>query len=300
MKRALVTGGLGFIGFHLCQRLILEGVEVVCIDEMPDAKKAEQEEMAMRLGRNSLLTMINDNVENVKLTDCLKDVDVIYHLAASTSADSKWPKLSAVIENNVNLTRKIVEAIPKKARFIFSSTVEVYGERPGVITERTPTNPTSPYGITKLASESLIKKACQEKEISYVILRLPTVYGPWQREDMTYQQLITGMTNPARDRSTLDVLFVEDVVDAFLLAATTKKVNEVFHLSTGSEGAWYEGIGLLAQEELPFMRSPIKASLSNEKSEKLLGFRAKTNLKEGLAKQSEHMAQWLKQKNWFD
>lgn len=296
MKKALVTGGLGFIGFHLCQRLILEGIEVIAVDEMPVRRKEEQEEMEMRLGRNALLTIVNEKLEKASLSQLVKDVDVIFHLAASTSTDSKWPNLAEVIENNVNLTRKLVEASPETARLIYSSTVEVYGERPGKVTERTPTNPTSPYGITKLASETVIQKTCRKRGIPYVILRLPTIYGPWQREDMTYQQIISGIGTPAVDRSTLDVLYVDDAIDAFLLAATTTKVNEVFHLSSGQDGAWYEGIRLLEPWNDTFERGRFRTTLAPEKSEAMLGFRAKTALKEGLAKQREHVTQWQKQK----
>ena len=298
MKRALVTGGLGFIGFHLCQRLILQGIEVIAIDAMPEYKRDDQEEMSMRLGRNSLLTIINEKMEKASMTTLLKDVDVIFHLAAWTSADSKWSKLAEVIENNVNLTKKIVEVMPKTARIVYPSTVEVYGERSGNITERTPTNPTSPYGMTKLVSEILIQKTCHERGVPYVILRLPTVYGPWQREDMTYQQIMLGKTLPDLDRSTLDVLYVDDVVDAFLLAASTTNINEIFHLTSCLQGAWYEGLRLLAADSELCKEGRIKTTLLAEKSEKILGFQAKTALEEGLAKQREHVAQWQKQQRF--
>jgi UDP-glucose 4-epimerase len=294
MNKAFVTGGLGFIGFHLVQRLLSEGMEVVVVDEMPNERKEVQEEMWMRIGRNDLVTLLNDKLENVDLATALKDVDIIYHLAASTSSDSKWTKLTKVIENNVNLTMKLVKAMPEKAKIIYASTVEVYGERPGLITERTPTNPTSAYGITKLASERLIHKECTERGINYTILRLPTIYGPWQRNDMTYHQVIVGKKDPDIDRSTLDVLYVDDCIEAFWLAATLKQKNEIFHLTSGQEGAWYEGIRLLGCREIQ-KTSKIKTTLSSEKSSSLLGFSPKTSLEKGLAKQREHVKQWQNQ-----
>ncbi|WP_332689272.1 NAD-dependent epimerase/dehydratase family protein [Halalkalibacter lacteus] len=294
MKKAFVTGGLGFVGFHLVQRLLLEGIEVIVVDEITDEKKEVQEEMWMRMGRNDLATLLNEKVKNIDLATVLKDVDMIYHLAATTSSDSKWSKLVKVIENNVNLTKKLVKAIPDHASFIYASTVEVYGERPGLITERTPTNPTSAYGITKLASERLIQKECSERGITYTILRLPTIYGPWQRSDMTYQQIILGKKNPEIDRSTLDVLYVDDCIDAFLLAANIKQKNEIFHLTSGQEDAWYEGIRFLGCREIKKV-SKIKTTLSSDKSNSLLGFRPKTPLDKGLAKQREHVKQWQNQ-----
>jgi UDP-glucose 4-epimerase len=295
MKKALVTGGLGFIGFHMAERLLLEGKEVIIVDKMStEEMKVEQEEKWLRIGRNDLVTLIDKKLEDVDLEKVLKAVDVIYHFAAATSSDSKWPKLAKVIEDNVNLTKKLVKAMPRKATLIYASTVEVYGERPGKITERTPTNPTSAYGITKLASERLIEKECKERGISYQIVRLPTIYGPWQRADMTYQQILLGKKELEIDRSTLDVIYVEDCVEAFLLAASIDNRNEIFHLSSGQEGTWYEGLRLLGRQEIT-KQNRIRTTLSNEKSKTLLGFIPKTSLEKGLAKQCEHVKQWQNQ-----
>jgi UDP-glucose 4-epimerase len=295
MKKALVTGGLGFLGFHLVQKLLNEGVQVVIVDEITDERREEQEEKWMRIGRNDLVSLLDQNLEQTDFQDIMKSVDVVYHLAASTSNDSKWKKLQKVIENNVNLTKKLVKTIPANAKLIYASTVEVYGERPGKITERTPTNPTSPYGITKLASERLIQKECRNRNIKYNIIRLPTVYGPWQREDMTYQQIITGNRKPNKDRSTLDVLYVEDCVEAFYLAATKGIPNEVFQLASGVENSWFKGLELLECRDL-INKNPIKTVLVPDKANNLLGFQPKTTLEKGLAKQREHVKQWQQQK----
>ena len=297
MKKALVTGGLGFIGFHLVQKLLHEGIEVVIVDEMIAEKKEEHEEKWMRIGRNDLVKLIDQNLEQVNVKKVLKEVDVLYHLAASTSNDSKWKKLQKVIENNVDITKKLVEALPPSATLIYASTVEVYGERPGKITERTPANPTTPYGITKLASEKLIQRDCKERNIAYTILRLPTIYGPWQRDDMTFQQIIMGDTAPDQDRSTLDSLFVEDCVEAFYLAGIKKVKNEIIHLASGEEDSWYKALELL-EFKGEIKKNPIKTSMVPDKALNLLGFKPKVTLEKGLAKQKEHVTQWQKQRSF--
>ncbi|GAE35424.1 NAD-dependent epimerase/dehydratase family protein [Halalkalibacter akibai] len=296
MEKVVVTGGLGFIGFHLVERLLAEGIQVVIIDQISDEKREEQEEKWLRIGRNDLVTLIDENLERVNFSKVLKGVDVVYHLAASTSNDSKWKKLQKVIENNVEITKKIVESIPPKAKLIYSSTVEVYGERPGTITERTPSNPTTPYGITKLASERLIQQDCVKRNIVYNIVRLPTVYGPWQRSDMTYQQILTNEPNPGKDRSTIDVMYVEDCVEAFYLVATKNIANEIFHLATGEELSWFKGLDLLECSEL-VPKSPIKSFLSPDKTRNILGFVPQVSLEKGLAKQREHVKQWQQQRS---
>lgn len=159
MKRVIVTGGMGFIGFHLCQRLVENGIEVMAVDERPKERQAEHEEKEMRIGRNALFRLYSEKVENVNLTELLKKADTVFHLAASTQIEShQGTHLSSMIENNVQLTKRLLQACRKGVRFIYPSTVQVYGERTGVISERTSVNPTTPYGITKLASELIVQK----------------------------------------------------------------------------------------------------------------------------------------------
>ncbi|WP_413379607.1 NAD-dependent epimerase/dehydratase family protein [Alkalihalobacillus sp. 1P02AB] len=288
MKKIVVTGALGFIGFHLCKKLIESGYEVVAIDEMVKERQNELEEMRMRLGRNALFHLIEKKVEELDLESELKDIDAIYHLAALTKYDSKWPRLQEVIAHNVALTKKILLNAPPQSRFIFPSTVQVYGERPGLITEKTPTNPTSAYGITKLASETLIRKLAPEQKVEYVIFRLPSVYGPFQRSDMTYQQILEGVDYPKMDRSQIDILYIDDVIEAFMLALDTEHVNEVYQLATGKLEEWFEGIKVLKMDEERINKSKIKTTLSTEKSKQLLGFEAKTPVSKGLKQQKEH------------
>ncbi|WP_100404880.1 NAD-dependent epimerase/dehydratase family protein [Bacillus solitudinis] len=297
MKKVMVTGGLGFIGFHLCQRLLEEGIEVIAIDEMPVDRCHEQEEMQMRLGRNALFQLIENKLEDIDLSNILRNIDVVFHLAAQTKYDGKWPRLAEMIENNVKVTTKLIEACSNKTRIIFASTIEVYGERPGSITERTPTNPTSPYGITKLASEIILEKEAKKKEINYIILRLPTVYGPWQRSDMTFQKLLLGeeVDTVSVDRSILDVVYVDDVIDAFILSATSTLENEIIQISSGQSNEWYTAIEEIIGKTNRFTVKKVKATLSSEKANLMLGFQAKTTLKQGVAKQRQHMKQWHKQ-----
>ncbi|WP_062048005.1 NAD(P)-dependent oxidoreductase [Bacillus sp. JCM 19034] len=295
MRRALVTGGLGFIGYHLCERLLYEGYEVIVIDTFQEEKDIEKEEKWMRIGRHDLLTFINDSLENMDLKSLLKKVDIVFHLAALTHADSKWPRLTEVIEKNVTVTERLIHACRSKTKFVYTSTVEVYGERPGKITEKTPTNPTSPYGITKLASERLIIRECKKKGISYYIFRLPTIYGPWQRGDMMFQQLLLGKKNVNLDRSTIDLVYVEDCVNGLLLAANSENENETYHLSTGKVGEWFRALSLIDPNHPKLTQQQPIVQLSADKAEGDLGFKVKTSLKEGIEKQRQHVEQWQRQ-----
>ncbi|KMK74774.1 NAD-dependent epimerase/dehydratase family protein [Alkalihalobacillus pseudalcaliphilus] len=295
MKKVVITGGLGFIGFHLSQRLLENGYEVIAIDERQVDRQKEREEMQMRLGRNALYKLIEEKIEEVDLKEVINDADVVFHFAALTKHDNKWPRLQEVISRNVLLTKEVIKNMSKSSRFIFPSTVQVYGERPGLITEKTPTNPTTAYGITKLASETLIMKLANELDLSYLIFRLPTIYGPFQRTDMTYQQFLNGVEQPNMDRSQMDVVYIDDVIDAFMLSVTTSHTNEIFHIATGKLGEWQRGVELLGHKWTA--KSGFKTTLSTEKAKQLLGFEVQTSLEEGIQKQVEHEKQ-MNQNNW--
>lgn len=300
MQKVAVTGAMGFIGFHLCERLLNEGIEVIGMDARMGLQNEHIfHEKYMLIGRNANFTLYTEPMEQLPLYDLLKDVGVVFHLAATTIADAKWDNLQETIENNVYLTKKILRSCQEKTKFIFTSTVEVYGERTGIITERTPTNPTTPYGLTKLAGEALILREKEQCKLKVTIFRLPTIYGPWQREDMVFHQLLLAKilqkkANVGKDRSTLDILYVEDVVEALLLAGKANFEYEIFNLSSGKERQWYLATSyLLGKKDAGWSNELLKVTVSGDKAKKLLQFEPKVFFKDGLKKQEEHLRKYL-------
>ncbi|WP_096199005.1 NAD-dependent epimerase/dehydratase family protein [Bacillus sp. FJAT-45350] len=300
MKKVVVTGVLGFIGHQLCMSLLEEGYKVYGVDGVELAENKLAEHKLDLIGRNSNFKFINKKIEDVDFKNLLKGIDIVYHLAASTNSDNQWQNLRTTIEHNVRATQRIISACPKKTRFIYSSTVQVYGDRPGVITENAPTNPTTAYGLTKMTGESIILQEKKKKDMNVVILRLPTVYGPWQREDMTYYHLLKGtiektpVTDVCIDRTTLDVVYISDVVDAFLLAGTTKETNETYNITSRKKHQWHKGKQILTNFDYkPSINERLESSLSGEKAKERLGFVPKVSLEEGLKNQEEHMRKWI-------
>ncbi|WP_209121837.1 NAD(P)-dependent oxidoreductase [Alkalihalobacillus sp. BA299] len=303
MKRVVVTGALGFIGFHLCSKLLDEGIEVYGIDSMINAaQKSQAEDRLLYIGRNSLFHYIQQPIESVDFTSILTEDTVVFHLAASTQTDNQWKRLRETIHHNVKATKHLIQAITGKGRIVYTSTVQVYGERTGVITERTPSNPINPYGLTKMAGESLLLQQSKKSNLDVVIVRLPTVYGPLQREDMAYHQLLTAklLNKPFPeivDRSTYDILYIKDVVQGLLLAGQTKYVNEIYNLSSGKKRQWFKGKELITGSKAPDWRNHREeVYISNEKVTTKLGFIESTVLEEGIKKQEESLKKAIKQK----
>ncbi|OIJ10457.1 hypothetical protein BKP37_18135 [Anaerobacillus alkalilacustris] len=301
MKKIVVTGALGFIGFSLCLRLLDKGFKVVGIDGMINSQlKGFYEEKLLWVGRNSQFHFINKRIEDTDIKAVLRGVDTVYHMAASTSKERSWDELPKTIEDNVGVTEKIISACEQNTKVIYTSSTQVYGERTGTITENTPLNPITPYSLTKMAAEALIKSKCKQFGVPYVIFRLPTVYGPWQRDDMSYCKLIVKElmsdknTSATSDRVTEDVLYIEDILDTLIEAGIKDECkNEVFNLSTGKVNEWFRGLALISNKTISEPSDKrLLVSISNEKVVSQLGFKVVTNLETGLKAQKNHIKKY--------
>ncbi len=300
MKKVIVTGALGFIGHHLCTRLLEDGVEVVGIDNIQDSpNRALYEYKYDLIGRNSLFHFLDSKMETINFPSLVNNVDVVFHLGAATRQENSWRDLEEIIAQNVKVTKDIAIACTKGPRLIFASTVLVYGERTGKIMENSPKNPITPYGLTKMTAESILHEQFKKNKLQFVTLRLPIVYGPWQREDMTYHQLLKAKIlkqHPVykKDRTTLDVIYISDVIDGFILAATKSNVdNQAFNIVSGKKHEWFRGIDIILHSKIEKPNNPLlEVSVSNEKAKKLLGFNPKVTLEEGLKLQEKQMNTW--------
>lgn len=194
--KVLVTGAAGFIGSHLCERLLHLGHEVVGVDALVPYYAREIKEanvsVAQRHGefRFRLLDLRTDNLD-----PALVDVDTVVHLAAMPGLMRSWVDFDDYLSCNVLATQRLLEAIRRHGavqRFILGSTSSVYG-RYASGDESLPTRPISPYGVTKLAAEHLCKSYAESGDLPLVILRFFSVYGPRQRPDMAYHRFINAL-----------------------------------------------------------------------------------------------------------
>ena len=299
MNKVVVTGALGFIGYSLCTRLLESGYEVIGIDGMIDERLKElYEEKLLWMGRNAQFHFINEKIEEINLKQFFGDVDTVYHLAAPTSRDRSWGVLRTTIEDNVGVTGKIIQACGEATKLIYTSSTEVYGERCGIVTEKTPLNPTTPYSLTKMAAESLIRSRCKDQKVPYVIFRLPTIYGPWQRVDMTYHKLLLNETSSSKgitfDHVTEDVLYIDDILDTLIKSGIKKDCkNTIYNLSTSKTNEWFRGFEMITKDRSVYPRDEkIQVAISNEKVVSELGFKVRTSLENGLKAQMNHIEKY--------
>ncbi|WP_416916206.1 MAG: GDP-mannose 4,6-dehydratase [Roseicyclus sp.] len=191
-RKALVTGSSGFIGFHLCTRLLAEGWEVVGVDAMTDYYDVRiKERRQAMLMQNARFRVVNDRIEAPGLLHGLMEEvrpDAVVHLAAQAGVRYSIDNPESYVEANLIGTFRLLEAIRvfPPAHSLMASTSSVYGantDMPFAETQKADT-PMSFYAATKKANEAMAHSYAHLYGLPVTMFRFFTVYGPWGRPDM--------------------------------------------------------------------------------------------------------------------
>jgi UDP-glucuronate 4-epimerase len=229
MKAVLVTGGAGFIGPHLVDRLLAEGREVVGIDAFTGYYSRRRKERNLEsASRKGGFRLVEGDLLDLDLDGLVRGVDGIVHLAGEPGVRRSWGgALRRYLERNVVSTERLLEAAWRNGvpHFVYASSSSVYGSDPGhPVDEDHPRRPTSPYGLSKLAAEELIQLYGRERGVPGTILRYFTVYGPRQRPEMAVSRFIfSALRGRPVDvygdgEQIRDMTYVADAVDATVAA----------------------------------------------------------------------------------
>jgi len=219
-----VTGASGKIGRYVIRELEDRNIEYVAIS---------------RSKHDGLKKEVVSNFEPYSLKDILSSVDGLIHLAGSTNTQNSRELKKA----NVDLTRKVMEALPDKLPIVYASSISIYGKilTDDLITEETPPNPDSEYSRTKYEAELVVSKHKQS-----IILRLGTVYGPFVDYFEILKQINKGVGYLIGDGNNhIPFTYVEDVAQMFVNAVTSR-LNDTF-LIVGKEPTQREVYSLAAE-----------------------------------------------------
>src|SRR3990167_9281126 len=295
MNKVLVTGGAGFIGSHLVDRLVEEGHKTIVVDDLSKGSlknvnaKANFEKIDITSNRFSIL------IKKIK-------PDVIFHFAAQSSITKSIESPKKDIAINLLATQDLLDAAmeSKVSKLIFASSAAVYARSTNLpIAEENPKEPVSLYGVSKLCSEYLLRNYHKIHNLSCASLRFANVYGP--RQDMSAEGGVVAIfidkilkndkvTIFGDGTQTRDFIYVSDVVDACLLSLKDNVIGE-FNIGTANEtsilGLYERLLKLLgAQGNKKFAKRRFsevaRNSLSFEKFKNATRWKPKVNLEEGL------------------
>jgi UDP-glucuronate 4-epimerase len=307
MTKILLTGGAGFIGSHLAERLITSGHQLTVVDELndfysPQIKRRNLSEI-QKLGRFEFVQADICDLCGLKKLFEPHRPEVIIHLAARAGVRPSLEQPLLYEKTNVQGTLNLLElarefGVPK---FVFASSSSIYGttsQVPFSEDEANP-NPISPYGVTKLAGEKLCYCYSQLYPLSMICLRFFTVYGPRQRPDLAihkFARLIEGDHEIPRfgdGNSLRDYTYIDDAVDGILASLRLDTRFDVFNLGNSLPVSLTQTIQLL--EEKLGKRARIKMQDSQpgdmpfthadlSKARRVLGYDPRVPFDEGLSR----------------
>ena len=314
----VLTGGAGFIGSHLAERLVAEGHKVLIYDaftkQYPAAIKRRHVAAALGLPGCSLIEGDVLEAQRFESVFSAQAVDAIVHLAAHTGPVGP-DTARAVIETNVLGTQIVLERGRKHnvQRFVCLSSAAVYGLRhQGPCKETDPADrPLSAYAASKKAGESLAWLAHQQHGVDVAVLRAFAVYGPRQRPDQVIHRVARKLLAdeplelPGDGTQLFDFVYVDDAVDAVVRALDAAKGFEVLNVGSGrgttlnvlvERLAAVSGLAPSVTFGPPDPTIPPVSLADLAKAERLLGWRPTTELDDGLRR----MLGWMRAEEFAD
>ena len=270
----LVTGAAGFIGSHLCRKLIKEGFSVTGIDSFTDSyPKWIKEKNIKPLMREKNFKLLSSDLNDLELNKLLSKTDYVFHHAAQAGVRASWGEnFSVYIKNNIEATQKLLEAAKNSRikKFIYASSSSVYGFCPELpMSETSSLYPFSPYGVSKLAAEHLCFLYFKNYNVPTVSLRFFTVYGPGQRPDMAFHKFFKAIAEDKQitvygdGKQTRDFTYVDDIIEANFSSLKNGVPGEIYNIGGGSRKK--------LEEIFPIIESICQKKIKKNREEKQRG-----------------------------
>ena len=303
----LVTGAAGFIGSHLCEKLLVDGNTVVGFDNFdPFYKRTIKENnLKISISKGSFNLVEGDirDTESVKKLFNEHTFEVVVHLAAKAGVRPSIKDPIVYYKVNVLGTLNILEMMKKNdiKRLVFASSSSVYGDSPDVPYNETMNvnNPISPYAATKIAAEILCYNYRHLYNISATCLRFFTVYGPRQRPEMAIAKFVKkayegDLISIYGDGSSLrDFTYIEDIIQGVVASIDRDLGFEIINIGESETIDLNSLLELIKEltgcglktEHLPMQPGDVIKTFANiDKAKQLLGYAPVTSVREGLKK----------------
>ncbi len=299
MKKVLVTGGAGFIGSHLVDSLVTQGFKVAVVDDLSGGNLDNL---------NPKATFFKCDLRRTQQVEkILAEVrpELVYHLAANAAESKAQFSPIDITSRNYDGSIKVLTAAIRHGlkRFIFTSSIAVYGQLQTPFKETDKPEPEDIYGVTKLAFEQSLKILSQVHGFEFVITRPHNVYGPRQNMRDPYRNVVTIFMNAVLKGEPFTIYgqgdqtrcfsYVDDVVKALLHCATAKVAGMTFNVGSDHDYTVNQLAAMILQVAesdlqpvfLPQrVREVITAVSDHALSKKYLKYQDQTSLEKGLKK----------------
>ncbi len=310
MKTFLVTGGCGFIGSHLVEKLINKGHKVIIIDDLSTGHISNIENII----DNKKLTFIKKSILNKNIKKYFKKIDTVFHLAAQSDIVPSIENPNKYFEINVKGTLNILNFVReyKIKKFIYAASSSCYGIPKKYPTdEKSEINPRYPYALTKYLGERLVQHWAKLYNFKFLSLRLFNVYGPKVRTTGHYgavfgvffSQLYNNkpLTIVGDGKQKRDFTYVSDVVNAFIGASNTSHEG-IYNVGTGKPISINNVVKLLkAKKKVHIPKRPGEPFQTNAKIKRIqndLKWKPKISFRDGLNLMTKDISLWKNAPLW--
>lgn len=309
--KAVVTGGAGFIGSHLVDRLLADGHDVTVLDNFSTGRPENLKHQA----NQKRLKLIEVDIRNsFGIQKYFEEVDWVFHLAALADIVPSIEKPEEYFRSNVDGTFSVLEAVRQSGvkKFLYTASSSCYGIPDVYPTPETAAiRPQYPYALTKNLGEQMVIHWGRLYKIPVISLRLFNVYGPRSRTAGTYgavlgvflAQKLAGepFTVVGDGNQTRDFTYVSDIADAFVSAAESNLQNEIFNVGSGGTYSINQLVSLLGGEVGYIPKRPGEPDCTfadTTKINKILGWYPRVSFTEGVAKVLENIEYWREAPVW--
>ncbi len=311
MKKAVITGGCGFIGSHLTDLVLKNNFEVTVIDNLSTGRLENLDNQK----NNLKLKIINEDIsEYNKINKYFKDIDVVFHLAALADIVPSIEKPIDYHKSNVDGTVNVLmsSANNNVKRFIYTASSSCYGIPDNYPTkENDEIKPQYPYALTKYIGEQYALHWCKVYKLPVVSLRLFNVYGPRSRTSGTYgavfgvflRQKLAGkpFTIVGNGNQTRDFTYVSDVANAFWSAANSNISNEIFNVGSDNTYSVNYLADLLKGDKVYIPKRPGEPNCTFAditKIKKMLNWKPQIPFEEGIKLVLDNIDYWKNAPLW--
>lgn len=310
-KRTIVTGGMGFIGSHLVDRLLKDNHDVIVLDNLSNGRRTN---LAHIQDSSRLIIHEIDITDHNKILPLFENVDWVFHLAALADIVPSIQKPLDYHRANVDGTISVLEAARQAnvKRFLYAASSSCYGIPEEYPTpELAPIQPMYPYALTKYLGEHYVMHWAQTYKLPVVSLRLFNVYGPRSRTSGTYgavfgvflAQMLAGkpLTVVGDGKQTRDFTFVTDVANAFVKAAESDVAGEIFNIGSGNTYSVNRLVELLERDFVHIPKRPGEPDCTFADTTKIteqLGWYPLVSFEEGVQCMLDNIELWREAPVW--